>query len=326
MRDLAGTIGTSGTTGRADPAGGLGGELAASLDVGEVADRTLAALEAIPGVEAVAARDTCHERQRGHGARGSRPRTDRGAGQRQPACGRGLLSLPNRRRRGGGGAPALRDRRAAARRRPAGGVHERFHPRVRTRPDRGRAGGGGARGLPRRPGPRERAPLRRGAGARRPGCPDRAPQPPLLPRAARPGSRPRAALRTGAGADRDRPRRLQGRQRQGRPPGGRCRPVRGVGADAHGRPERGHRLPVGGDEFAIILPESSAADAELLAGRIARAIGSRPILNAGALLLSAGAAELRPADRPTDLFERADEALYRAKELGKARTVLANDA
>jgi diguanylate cyclase (GGDEF)-like protein len=83
---------------------------------------------------------------------------------------------------------------------------------------------------------------------------------------------------------------------------------------------------VGGDEFAIILPESSAADAELLAGRIARAIGSRPILNAGALLLSAGAAELRPADRPNDLFERADEALYRAKELGKARTVLANDA
>ena len=37
----------------------------------------------------------------------------------------------------------------------------------------------------------------RGAGARRPGCPDRAPQPPLLPRAARPGGRPRAALRTG---------------------------------------------------------------------------------------------------------------------------------
>jgi len=83
---------------------------------------------------------------------------------------------------------------------------------------------------------------------------------------------------------------------------------------------------VGGDEFAIILPESSAADAELLAGRIARAIGSRPIFNGGALLLSAGAAELRRDDRPNDLFERADEALYRAKELGKARTVLADGA
>jgi diguanylate cyclase (GGDEF)-like protein len=83
---------------------------------------------------------------------------------------------------------------------------------------------------------------------------------------------------------------------------------------------------VGGDEFAIVLPESSSSDAELLAGRIARAVGARPILGAGTLLLSAGAAELREGDRPNDLFERADDALYRAKELGKARTVLANGA
>ncbi|HVU78711.1 MAG TPA: sensor domain-containing diguanylate cyclase [Gaiellaceae bacterium] len=81
---------------------------------------------------------------------------------------------------------------------------------------------------------------------------------------------------------------------------------------------------VGGDEFAIVLPESSAGDAELLAGRIARAIGERPISGVAKLELSAGVAELRPGDRPNELFERADEALYRAKELGKARTVLAN--
>jgi diguanylate cyclase (GGDEF)-like protein len=83
---------------------------------------------------------------------------------------------------------------------------------------------------------------------------------------------------------------------------------------------------VGGDEFAVILPESSAEDAELLAGRIARAIGARPIGAAGNLRLSAGAAELRSGDRPNDLFERADEALYQAKEQGKARTVLAENA
>jgi len=83
---------------------------------------------------------------------------------------------------------------------------------------------------------------------------------------------------------------------------------------------------VGGDEFAIVLPESSAEDAQLLAGRIARAIGNRSIGAAGTLFLSAGVAELRPGDRPNDLFERADEALYRAKELGKARTVLADGA
>jgi diguanylate cyclase (GGDEF)-like protein len=80
---------------------------------------------------------------------------------------------------------------------------------------------------------------------------------------------------------------------------------------------------VGGDEFGIVLPESTIGEAELLAGRIARAINSRPIASAGIVNLSAGVAELRPADRPTDLFERADEALYRAKELGKAQTHVA---
>jgi diguanylate cyclase (GGDEF)-like protein len=83
---------------------------------------------------------------------------------------------------------------------------------------------------------------------------------------------------------------------------------------------------VGGDEFGIVLPESTREDAEQLAGRIARAIGARPIGAAGTLSLSAGVAELRAGDRPNDLFERADEALYRAKELGKARTIAADGA
>jgi diguanylate cyclase (GGDEF)-like protein len=83
---------------------------------------------------------------------------------------------------------------------------------------------------------------------------------------------------------------------------------------------------VGGDEFGVVLPESSGDDAELLAGRIAREISSRPIGAAGTLFLSAGVAELRPSDRANELFQRADEALYKAKELGKARTVLAEHA
>jgi len=83
---------------------------------------------------------------------------------------------------------------------------------------------------------------------------------------------------------------------------------------------------IGGDEFGIILPESGGEDAELLASRIARAIAARPIGAAGTLQLSAGVAEIRPGDRPNDLFERADGALYRAKELGKARTVTAESA
>ena len=76
---------------------------------------------------------------------------------------------------------------------------------------------------------------------------------------------------------------------------------------------------VGGDEFAVILPESTLGDAEQLYRRIQAAVSSRPISHAGQLLLSAGIAELRAQDEPNAFFQRADEALYRAKEGGKGR-------
>ncbi len=76
---------------------------------------------------------------------------------------------------------------------------------------------------------------------------------------------------------------------------------------------------VGGDEFAVILPESTLDDAEHLYGRIQAGVSSRPITHAGQLLLSAGIAELRTQDEPAGFFQRADDALYRAKEAGKGR-------
>jgi diguanylate cyclase (GGDEF)-like protein len=76
---------------------------------------------------------------------------------------------------------------------------------------------------------------------------------------------------------------------------------------------------VGGDEFAVILPESTLTDAEQLYRRIQSAVSSRPITHAGQLLLSAGIAELRPQDDAVAFFQRADDALYRAKEGGKGR-------
>jgi diguanylate cyclase (GGDEF)-like protein len=69
----------------------------------------------------------------------------------------------------------------------------------------------------------------------------------------------------------------------------------------------------GGDEFAVILPESSRADAELLGQRIVTAVAGRPIEKVGTIGASAGAAELGADDRGADLFDRADVALTRAK-------------
>jgi diguanylate cyclase (GGDEF)-like protein len=78
---------------------------------------------------------------------------------------------------------------------------------------------------------------------------------------------------------------------------------------------------VGGDEFAVILPESSTGDADQLYHRLLGAVSSRPVGQAGRLFVSAGIAELQADDDPTTFFERADEALYRAKELGKGQVV-----
>ena len=76
---------------------------------------------------------------------------------------------------------------------------------------------------------------------------------------------------------------------------------------------------VGGDEFAVILPEAGARDAEQLYQRIQFAIGSGAAGPAENVRISAGIAELRPEDDAISLFERADEALYRAKEGGKGQ-------
>ena len=81
---------------------------------------------------------------------------------------------------------------------------------------------------------------------------------------------------------------------------------------------------VGGDEFAVILPESSLNDADQLYRRIQNAISSRPLGQGGKLFLSPGVAELRAEDDPVAFFQRADDALYRAKEAGKGRVVSAN--
>ena len=81
---------------------------------------------------------------------------------------------------------------------------------------------------------------------------------------------------------------------------------------------------VGGDEFAVILPESKLSDADQLYARLRTALSSRPVGEAGPLTMSAGVAGLEPDDDAIAFFQRADHALYGAKEAGKGQVVAAS--
>jgi diguanylate cyclase (GGDEF)-like protein len=81
---------------------------------------------------------------------------------------------------------------------------------------------------------------------------------------------------------------------------------------------------VGGDEFAVILPESKIADADQLYSRLQKAVSARPVGQAGPLTISAGVAELQPEDDAIAFFQRSDHALYGAKERGKSQVVAAS--
>ena len=91
----------------------------------------------------------------------------------------------------------------------------------------------------------------------------------------------------------------------------------------------------GGDEFALLLPEATLADAVGLAGRI-RAALAEPIDVGGGrwrrVTLSIGAAAVVPLRTDTELkrlgdrlLAEADSALYRAKSAGRDRVATAND-
>lgn len=78
----------------------------------------------------------------------------------------------------------------------------------------------------------------------------------------------------------------------------------------------------GGEEFAVIMPNSSAADATVLAERLRRELANMVECDAP-LTLSIGLASLAdgPFERPEQLFAAADEALYAAKRGGRDQLV-----
>jgi diguanylate cyclase (GGDEF)-like protein len=82
---------------------------------------------------------------------------------------------------------------------------------------------------------------------------------------------------------------------------------------------------IGGEEFAILLPETDRAGAARVAERMRKSLNAVPIsISDGAAIHTAcsfGVAELGPAQSGDDLLRAADAALYRAKDEGKNRVV-----
>jgi two-component system cell cycle response regulator len=76
----------------------------------------------------------------------------------------------------------------------------------------------------------------------------------------------------------------------------------------------------GGDELAVVLPETTVEEAALFCDRIRTAVENETFDYDGEPLratISLGAAALEPSDTPDALIARADARLYRAKEQGR---------
>lgn len=79
---------------------------------------------------------------------------------------------------------------------------------------------------------------------------------------------------------------------------------------------------IGGEEFALLLPDTSASAAQQLAQELLESIERTPIPTVGHITVSAGVSSLRSEEASDDLhsmIKRSDEALYEAKHAGRNR-------
>jgi diguanylate cyclase (GGDEF)-like protein len=74
---------------------------------------------------------------------------------------------------------------------------------------------------------------------------------------------------------------------------------------------------IGGDEFVLLMPETGAADAAALAGRILAQVRQHRFERVEAVTLSIGAAEHVAGENEADFFARCDGALYSSKRGGR---------
>ena len=83
---------------------------------------------------------------------------------------------------------------------------------------------------------------------------------------------------------------------------------------------------LGGEEFVLLLPGANRSDAHQLAKALARQIESSPLVMPGnaALVITAsfGVAHIQAEDEQIDtMLKRADQAMYLAKQRGRAQVV-----
>jgi diguanylate cyclase len=81
----------------------------------------------------------------------------------------------------------------------------------------------------------------------------------------------------------------------------------------------------GGEEFALVLPSTAIERAYVTAERLRESVEAEPVVIDEVnvpITISAGVAELElEIDEPDDLFRRADQALYAAKDRGRNQVV-----
>lgn len=75
----------------------------------------------------------------------------------------------------------------------------------------------------------------------------------------------------------------------------------------------------GGEEFIVLCPRTSAADAGQLAERILQAMRDSPAPTVGIVTASLGVATLRQDESVASLLKRVDDLMYRAKDTGRNR-------
>ena len=81
----------------------------------------------------------------------------------------------------------------------------------------------------------------------------------------------------------------------------------------------------GGEEFIVVLQPTGPVDVIKVLERFRSAVEGHSFSRVGKITVSAGLSQLRPFDSPSDVIERADEALYYAKEHGRNQVSVYED-